>query len=70
MFRVILGQEALSGWGLFRSANMTLNPLLGINCEEITANSEVMPGKFYKRECQEKTPLPRLEFFYFRSPLV
>src|SRR5713101_1895209 len=27
------------------------------------------PGKFYKRESQEKKLLPRLEFFYFRSPL-
>jgi hypothetical protein len=26
-------------------------------------------GKFYKRESQEKKPLLRLEFFYFRSPL-
>jgi hypothetical protein len=27
-----------------------------------------MPGKFYKGRTQEKTPLPRLEFFLLRSP--
>src|SRR5260370_12143853 len=36
---------------------------------KVTALVGLNPGKFYKRESQEKKLLPRLEFFYFRSPL-
>ena len=34
-----------------------------------TSTVRISPGKFYKGESQEKKLLPRLEFFYFHSPL-
>jgi hypothetical protein len=41
----------------------------GKMCPKTFLQPKLSPGKFYKKESQEKTPPQRLEFFLLRSPL-